>query len=245
MIIAAIAVSIASGCAGQSMASSAPPAGLLSLDPSAPATASPEPAMSAVTSPEPAQSGCVEAEPDREGGIDWFNGTCHGLRLARHDVIEAEGLHAFGLRMECESKEYGEGHPTDLDFELGYLPDGADVDFTVKHACGSMGLSVRRHLAFDHEGAFPSGMTIERELYANPTVEIDATMGSVTACDVLGTPAVCVDYFDDPLTRRNGYAMIVVIEDGSLDPHGTVLRVWAEEVPFAELVKVAEGIVRA
>jgi hypothetical protein len=213
-------------------------------DPASPIT-SERPAPT--NSPEATQTTCIEVEPFVNGSMAWFDGTCYGWRFAPHDVLEAAGLHDRNLQLDCDPQLYGDtletsgppavGHPTDLDIEFTSPPNG-EVVHVMKWACGTSGVSDLLTLTLD-EGR----VSIERALHGTPSVEVEAVDGSVAPCDVLGIPAVCVDYLTASHVQANSVAQVIVLEDARLDPHAVVVRLSSEDIPLATLLNVAELVV--
>jgi hypothetical protein len=60
------------------------------------------------------------------------------------------------------------------------------------------------------------------------------------ACRVGGHPAICRHKRDDEESK--GMSHILVIEDDVLDPFVQVLIVTGDEIPFDEVLKIAEGV---
>lgn len=212
----------------------------MSPQPTPSAATSTAPMPSLPSSPAPTAGACVELTPTRHNEMEYFNGSCYGWRLATSDVLEAEGL-GRNLQLDCEAKRYGRDHRTDLDFKLGYVPKGAHVDGVEKWACGRTGLSVYTMVSSDTPIAWV--VDIERSLTGSKAINEVALPGRVEPCEVRGHPAICVHYLDDAQPDRGGrVAEVIVIEDGTLDPHAVVLRVDGDGIAFDELMKIAEGI---
>jgi hypothetical protein len=163
-----------------------------------------------------------------------FDGSFYGWRFGPGDVDR-------NITVECEGAEYGSDHLTDLDFHAEYLPEGPQTLSVVKWACGQMGFSVAEEYSFD---AYPgSDVILQRGLTGTKALELLAPVDFVRACEVAGKPAVCVHYMDDATGRGGHPAQIIVIEDGSLDPHAVLFQMMGSEIPFAELMKIMETVV--
>lgn len=192
-------------------------------------------------------SACVESEPHAVVGSEWYEGTCYGWRVGAEDVLGGDAYDP-NIQVDCEWELYGHSletsgppavtHLTDLDIEFADIPSGATIEHLEKWACGSMGFS--DHVTLTH--ARWGTVDITRALEGTSWLPVWASPGSVNACDVLGRPAVCIANVDD---RPNDFAYVFVIEDGTLDPHAVVLRLYSEEVPLAELQRIAESVVGA
>jgi hypothetical protein len=214
-------------------------------DPVSPGTS--EPSVLATYSPEPTQTACVEVEPFVKGSIAWFDGTCYGWLIAPHEVLEAAGLHNRNLQLDCDPRLYGDSletsgppavdHHTDLDIEFSSPPDG-EVVHVMKWACGTKGVSDLLTVTLD-EGR----VSVERALQGTPSVEVEAVDGSVAPCDVLGRPAVCVDYLTADELHANSIAQVIILEDSTLDPHAVVVRLSSEDASLATLLYLAELVV--
>lgn len=169
-----------------------------------------------------------------------FDGSFYGWRFAPDEVLRAEGLDR-NLSVDCEPREYGEEHQTDLDFHADYLPAGQRTSSVVKWACGDVGLSVVEEYSF---AAYPgSTVTLQRALWGSKSADLWAPAAFVRACEVGGKPAVCVHYLDDGTGRGGHLAQIIVLERASLDPHALVFRLSGVEIPFAELMAIMTSVV--
>lgn len=207
----------------------------------------------------PAAGPSPSAEPTRHPNIDLmeadsrkprFDGTIYGWRVAPTSVLEREGLRRDlreGLRKvdpDCEARRVRTGTRTDLDFTLTYFPQGVKVagkPGVDKWVCGDIGLSVLESYSFDETPHLGVGdLRVERVLRDKRAFDIHAAEDRVEACSVRGFPAVCVHAVDDETGL--GESGVVVIEDDDLDPFATTLLVWASELPFDEVLKVAEGV---
>ena len=194
---------------------------------------------------------CIERDPDPTGSAS-FDGACYGWRIGPYRVMVAEGLDR-NVHADCDVKLYGDSietsglpaadHPTDLDIEFSAVPVRATIEDVEKWACGYQGFSDRVRLTLDPANEWGI-IEVDRALWGSKSIEMDVRASAVAACTVRGLPAVCVDRPDDML-GQNPYAMIVVIEDGTLDPNAVVVRVWSEDLPLDELMRVAESVVRA
>lgn len=250
----------ASACVARPTPTAAPTTGRESFKPSLlpTLTAAPssvpeslKPSSVPQVSPEPVLGACVEGEPHAVAGSEWFEGTCYGWRVGAEDVLGGDSYDR-NLKVDCEPELYGHSletsgppavtHPTDLDIEFADLPSGATVEHIDKWACGSMGLSDHLTLT-DAQGG--GTVDITRSLEGTSWLPVWALPSSVKGCDVLGRPAVCIDYLVDGVDRRNDFAYVFVIEDRRLDPHAVVLRLYSEEVPLAELLQIAVRVVGA
>lgn len=167
-----------------------------------------------------------------------FEGTIRGWRIAPQAVIDAEGL-GRNLNVDCTPKVAHSEARTELDFVLGYVPAGANSSVnTVKWMCDGKALSVVEQRDFDET---VGSLDIERVLWGpNRAMPLDAPRSRVEFCAISGHPAVCVHPEDDVSGRGSSY--IFVIEDDSMDPHATVLRISASEIPYADVLKVANEL---
>jgi hypothetical protein len=191
---------------------------------------------------------CIESDPHTVAGSEWFEGKCYGWRVGAEDVLGGDA-HDRNIQVDCTPELFGPGletsgppsitHPTDLDIEVSGIPAGVKLERLDKWACGSMGLSDHVMLS-ETGGAF---VDITRSLEGTAWLPVWTMPGSVMGCEILGRPAVCIDYLVAGVDRRNDFAYVYVIEDGTLDPHAVILRLYSEQVPLAELVQIATNIV--
>jgi hypothetical protein len=164
-----------------------------------------------------------------------FDGSFYGWRFGPDEGLDRN------LSIDCQPSEYGSDHQTDLDFQADYLPEGQQTISVVKSACGDLGLSIVEEYSFDlYPGSY---VFLLRELLGSKSADLSAPADFVRACEVAGRPAVCVHYIDDDTGRGGHPAQIIVIEDGSLDPHAVLFRVMGMELPFTELMKMMETVV--
>jgi hypothetical protein len=164
--------------------------------------------------------------------------------------LEKEGFSrdlGEGLRQldpDCETREVGVATATDLDFTLNYFPRGAKVagaPGVMKWVCGDIGLSVSENYALDETPRLGVGdLRIERSLQGMKYFDLYAAGDRVEACVVRGLPSVCVHAVDDE--SGLGESTILMIEDNELDPFVTRFFVHASELPFNEVLKIAEGL---
>jgi hypothetical protein len=171
-----------------------------------------------------------------------FDGTVNGWRIATYGVLEAAGISDRNLARSCEPYEAGAKTPTQLDFAVGYLPSDlklGPVSEPDKWLCGTEGLSVEQ--VYDLHTPLGAGhIWIARSIEGRPALEMDAPADSVDAATINGNPAIFFHQADD--ATGLGMGRVVVIEDNT-GPEFTILSVTADNgVPFAELVKIAEGI---
>ncbi|HJP88911.1 MAG TPA: hypothetical protein VJ850_07760 [Candidatus Limnocylindrales bacterium] len=212
-------------------------------------------AASEVPTPGPGASGSpVDASCSGGGKVDstgtqWYEGVCYGWRVG-HEDISAGDVHDRNLQLGCNAKLYGDSVETsgppwgdqrsDLDIEVSDVPDGMTLDHIDKWTCGTRGLSDHAILTVAGTNTY---VDIARYLDGSGWLVVDALPGTVRSCQVRGLPAVCVDR-----VPTSEYAMsiasVFVLEDPTIHPYGVVLRLYSEELPLADLLRVAEQVVR-
>jgi hypothetical protein len=171
-----------------------------------------------------------------------FDGSVMGWRIAPYPVLLGEGLDNPYPSLSCEGRHAGGETTTDLDFVVTYLPPdlpvkpGSEPD---KGLCGSTSTYVA--LSLSVESAIGAGQIwIERSVQSRRTLELEVPNDSVEKGTINGTPAILVHPADDETGL--GMGLVVVLED-DVEPEFMVLKVFADDaVPFAELVKIAEGV---
>jgi len=171
-----------------------------------------------------------------------FEGSALGWRIAGYEALLAEGIENPNPALSCEGRQVGPDTKTDLDFEVGYLPGNLKVGPTSgpeKWLCGDRGFSVR--YVFNVYGALGNGqIVIERNTRSRRVLEMDIPNDSVSTGDINGTPSIFIHPADDETGL--GLGRIVVIQKNTETPF-TVLSVMSDDaVPFAELIRIAEGI---
>jgi hypothetical protein len=182
-------------------------------------------------------------------GSQSFDGTIYGWRIAPERVLEAEGLQrnlAPGLEQAqpgCTPKQVSAVTTTSLDFTVGYLPSGLQVTnppSRVKWVCGRLGLSALSSYNFeDVERQGVAMLTVERALMDKRIFGIDVPADRVEACTVRGLKAICIHPEND-LTGR-GTTTILIIEENVMDPFVTRMYLQADEIPYSEVLKIAEN----
>lgn len=171
-----------------------------------------------------------------------FDGSIGGWRIGPYSALAAEGVYDSETRSSCDARQSGAETATDLDFSIGYLPRDLKVVATrgpMKWLCGGEGFSVSYSLSV--EGTFGVGeIQIVRFVETERVMELDAPHDSVEETTLNGHPAIVVHPADD--ATGLGLGVVVVIEDDT-GPELRVLRAYSDDaVPFAELMKIAEGI---
>lgn len=179
---------------------------------------------------------------DEDLGKPRFDGSVLGWRLAPTDVLAREGRGGAHLTRDCEPAPAGADRSTQLDFTLSYFPPTVTIESVagpLKWVCGGLGLSVM----YDFDLMTPygvGGLRVERAVWGERALTLHAANDRVEAASINGRPAVFAHPADD--ASGLGHAVIMVIED-DVPPEFTVLRVIGDEgIPFAELVKIAEGV---
>lgn len=178
---------------------------------------------------------------------DWaskprFDGSIRGWRIGPYSALVAEGVYDSYPSSSCDARQSGAETVTDLDFSIGYLPPDLEVvaiKGPMKWLCGGEGFSVSYSISV--AGTFGvADIQIDRFVQTERVLELDVPRDSVEETSVNGFPAIVVHPADD--ASGLGLGVLIVIED-DLGPELTVLRVYSDDaVPFAELMKIAEGI---
>lgn len=171
-----------------------------------------------------------------------FDGSIAGWRMATYRVLLDAGMTGRGLNRSCQAYEAGVETPTQLDFAVGYLPRDVkvvSVSEPVKWLCGTDGLSVAQ--VYDIDTRLGVGhIWIERSIQAVRSIEVDVAADRVRGATISGFPAILVHPLDD--ATGLGLGRVIVIEDDT-GPEFEILSITADNgVPFADLVKMAEGI---
>jgi hypothetical protein len=180
----------------------------------------------------------VATPPPSEEPLVSFDGTFYGWRFASLDVLIEAGL-AGGDPRDCDAQQYGAAHATDLDFGVAYLPSGPRTEEVTKSACGDSAWFVSRQIFFEETGVL---LTMHRGRRATASLPLEVPASYVQSCEIVGLPSVCVHYRNDATGRHGHPAAIIVIEHQELDPFGVYFLLSGEEIPFAELVKVASSV---
>ncbi len=171
-----------------------------------------------------------------------FDGVVHGWRVAPDEVLDEEGIRDRNLTLDCEPEQVGVRTPSELDFTLSYFPADIDIgplDGPDKWVCGGKGLSVAYAYSIQTEYGAAS-LRADRLITARRTTALMVPQDSVTEGRVNGSPAIFVRPTDP---AGLDLASIIVIEDDTA-PEFTILRISSDNgIPFAELLKVAEGVV--
>jgi hypothetical protein len=171
-----------------------------------------------------------------------FDGSLLGWRIAPFKVLQGAGLSGRGLSRSCPPYEVGAETPSALDFTIGYLP--ADLKLGSlsepdKWLCGDEALSV----FYSFRAQSPLGATeiwFERSIQSRKSLELDVADDSVEATIVRSHPAIVVHPADDATGLGTGHVIVIEAASG---PVFTIFHITADNgVPFAELVKIAEGI---
>lgn len=186
-----------------------------------------------------------------------YEGTCWGWRVGP-EHFDTGDVWSQDLEIGCDGKLYGdsietsgppwEEQPSDLDIFMRDVPDGARFEHIDKWTCGTHGLSDHAVLTLNPDEDFePIQVDFARWLDASGwLVTTDTVPGSVRSCRIAGLPAVCIERA--PLHAfAFTFAMVFVLEDSSLNPHGTVLRLYSDSdsVALEDLVRHAEMVERS
>ena len=171
-----------------------------------------------------------------------FDGSIRGWRIGPYSALAAEGVYDSETRSSCDARGSGAETVTDLDFSIGYLPRDLEVVYMkgpMKWLCGGEGFSVTYNISV--EGTFGGGeIQIVRFVETERVIELDVPTDSVEETTVNGHPAIVVHPADD--ATGLGLGVVIVLEDDS-GPELRVLRAYSHDaVPFAELMKIVEGI---
>jgi hypothetical protein len=171
-----------------------------------------------------------------------FDGSIMGWRIGPYSALVAEGAQDTYPQLSCDARQAGNETATDLDFSIGYLPTDLAVESSIepmKWLCGEEGFSVTYNI--DVRGALGVGqINVSRFVQSVRFLELDVPHDSVSESGINGAPAILVHPAHD--ASGLGLGVVIVIED-DIGPELTVLRVYSDDaVPFAELLKIAEGI---
>ena len=171
-----------------------------------------------------------------------FDGVLGGWRVAPYEVLLDAGLTGANLELTCEPYEVGAETASSLDFEVGYLPASikvGPVDGPKKWLCGKEALSVL--VVFNVESAYGNGQIwFERALRGRQVLQLDAPYDSVELGEVGGHQAILAHAADD--ATGLGLGRVFLIERNGEAPYQLLSIQSDDAVPFAELVKIAEGI---
>ena len=133
------------------------------------------------------------------------------------------------------------GATTQLDFTIGYLPDGLkyETDGPVKWVCDSEGLVVSQTYTV-HTALGVGLIWIERAITGDRILEVETPADAVESMTLNGSTAILVHPADDETGL--GYGGVFIPED-NVGPEFTILSVTSDNaIPFDELVKFAEGL---
>lgn len=84
-----------------------------------------------------------------------------------------------------------------------------------------------------------STLAVQRLRWTPRKFPLEAAEDRVSSGTINGQPAVFVKPVD--LGTNFGRSEILVIEDDTLDPYATVLHLYARDIAWAELLRIAEG----
>jgi hypothetical protein len=171
-----------------------------------------------------------------------FDASILGWRIGPYRALVEAGVEDPNPSLSCDARKAGRETATNLDFSIGYLPPNLNVGTTkgpMKWLCGNDGFSVSYNIEI--EGKFGVGqLGLDRFVQTERVLELDVPNDSVEAATVNGRPAILIHPADD--ATGLGLGVVIVIED-DIGPELTILRVFSDDaMPFAELIKVAEGI---
>ncbi|MBI4728121.1 MAG: hypothetical protein HY775_01255 [Acidobacteria bacterium] len=169
-----------------------------------------------------------------------FDGIIHGWRIAPGPTLEADGTGSASRSFDCTPDEAAGDRPTTLDFTLTYSPPGAGSPSDPERiVCDGTARSVA--VSYPVRTSFgESVVRIDRSTWDRRAFPIEAASDRVGAGVVGGKPAV----FVRPIDAASGFgpSEILIIEDDELDPFATILHLATSDLPFEQLLEIAEGV---
>ena len=218
----------------------------------------PTPTPRPTLTPQPSDAHCVHGVTHVVTSAELYEGTCWGWRVGPEN-FDTGDVWEQDLELDCDGKLYGdsietsgppwEEQPSDLDIFMSDVPDGARFEHIDKWTCGTRGLSDHAVLTLNpDEGDEPIRVDFARWLDASGwLVTTDTVPGAVRSCRIAGLPAVCIEHaplHDFAFT----FAMVFVLEDSTLNPHGRVLRLYSDsddQISLEDLIRYAEIVERS